>query len=73
VRDGHGVCDGNSRYITLYRDGENGPEVLLRKGGYMPRGLAFSEMYSGIRQRLDAYGVRDAVDEWRDGLMEGER
>lgn len=73
VREARDVTDGSSRYITLYRDGENGPEALLRKGGYMPRGWAFSEMYSGIRQRLDEYGVRDAVDRWRDGLMEGER
>lgn len=73
VRESHDVTDGSSRYITLYRDGENGPEVLLRKGGYMPRGRGFTEMYRGIRQRLDEYGVRDTVDEWRGGLMEGEK
>ena len=73
VRDSYGVTDGSSWYIRLYRDGDNGPELLLRKGGYMPRGRGFTEMYDGIRQRLDEYGVGDAVDEWRDGLMEGEK
>lgn len=73
VRDSHGVTDGSSWYIRLYRDGDNGPELLLKKGGYMPRGRGFTKMYRGIRQRLDEYGVRDAVDEWRDGLMEGEK
>lgn len=69
VREAREVCDGNSRYITLYRDGEDGkPAQLLRIGGYMPQGKAFQEMYRGIRQRLDAYGVEDLVCKWREGL-----
>lgn len=69
VREAHEVCDGNSRYITLYRDGEDGkPTELLRKGGYMPQGKAFQEMYRGIRERLDAYEVEDLVRAWREGL-----
>lgn len=63
------VCDGNSQFITLYADGEDGqPTELLKKGGYMARGKAFREMYRGIHERLDAYGVREIVQEWRAGL-----
>ncbi len=63
------VCDGNSQFITLYTDGEDGqPTELLKKGGYMVNGAAFWEMYRGIHERLDAYGVWEIVAEWRAGL-----
>jgi len=69
VQPDRNVCDGNSQFITLYTDGEDGqPTELLKKGGYMARGKAFREMYRGIHERLDAYGVREIVQEWRAGL-----
>lgn len=72
VREQRDVCDGNSTFITLYADGEPEYIPVVRKGGYMPRGKRFWERYSGIRQRLDAYGVQDAVAAWRDHLEAGE-
>ncbi len=66
------VCDGTSYFITLYADGEPDPIPVLRKGGYMPNGILFKKRYRGIRERLDAYGVRDAVEAWRYLLESGE-
>lgn len=66
-------CDGTTEWITLYTDGEDGtPRVLLRKGGYMPDGIGFQEMRSGIFQRLEKYGVGKTVSDWRQKLIDAE-
>lgn len=66
-------CDGTTQYITLYTDGGDGtPQVLLRKGGYMPDGIGYTEMRSGIIQRLEKYGVGKTVSDWRQKLIDAE-
>lgn len=72
VKESWDVCDGNSQYITLYTDGEEGPAVLLKKGGYMVQGKAFGDMYRGIWERLAPYQVREKIDAWRQKLMDAE-
>ncbi|MBE5780075.1 MAG: hypothetical protein E7331_12195 [Clostridiales bacterium] len=68
VRDGE-ACDGNSRYITLY---DQNDEAFLRIGGYMPQGRKFNETYRAIQKILDSYGVGEAVQQWRQKLMDAE-
>lgn len=59
------VCDGSSRYITLYDEND---EVLIVQGGYMPEGEEFWEVYSEIKEILEPYGISEIVDEYRDYL-----
>lgn len=72
VRENWDVCDGTSYTITLYADAKPDSVPLLTKGGYMPDGDEFWEVYRGIHQRLNAYGVGQLVEEWREGAIANE-
>lgn len=62
VKENLDVCDGSSTHIILYDEDD---EQLIYKGGYMPEGKQFWEIYSGIRERLVKYGVDRLVEDGR--------
>ncbi len=66
VKDGE-AADGSSYYITLYDEND---EELLYKGGYMPVGKAFWEMYDGIKEILKPYGISEIVVDYRKSIEE---
>lgn len=72
VREDWDVCDGTSYFITLYTDAKPNPVPILKKGGYMPIGDEFWEVYSYIHARLNLYDVYQLVEEWRQGAIENE-
>lgn len=59
VKENEDVCDGNSNHMTLYDEDD---EVLITKGGYMPEGKKFWEIYRGIRDILVTYDVAHLVE-----------
>ena len=61
VTDGEG-CDGSSYYISLYD--ENDEEAII-KGGYMAVGEEFGATYRAIHEILEAYKIKDIVNEYR--------
>jgi len=72
VREDWEVCDGTSYTITLYTDTDDGPVPLLTKGGYMPVGDEFWEVYSYIHARLNLYDVHQLVEDWRQEAIANE-
>lgn len=65
VRNDMDVCDGSSYYITLY---DKNDKELLSKGGYMPEGKKFWNIYRGIKEILAPYDINEIVDEYRKTL-----
>ena len=65
VKENEDVCDGNSTHIILYDEDD---ERLIYKGGYMPEGKRFWEIYNGIREILVKYDVARVVEEGRDRI-----
>ena len=61
VTDGEG-CDGSSYCISLYD--ENDQESII-KGGYMAVGEEFGATYRAIHEILEAYKIKDIVNEYR--------
>lgn len=61
-------CDGGSDHIALY--GENDEQVCY-KGGYMPVGKKFWEVYNDIKDILEPYGIHDIVEEYRESVRNG--
>ena len=59
VKENMDVCDGNSTHMTLYDEDD---EELITKGGYMPEGKKFWEIYKGIREILVSYDVERLVE-----------
>lgn len=59
VKENEDVCDGNSTHIILYDEDD---ERLIYKGGYMPEGKKFWEIYNGIREILVSYDVARLVE-----------
>ncbi|MBQ9136732.1 MAG: hypothetical protein IJX66_11650 [Lachnospiraceae bacterium] len=57
-----GVCDGSSYHITLYDEQD---EEVLSLGGYMPEGKKFWEIYDGIKEILEPYGIHEIVVAYR--------
>lgn len=72
VREDWDVCDGTSYYITLYTDAKPNPVPILKKGGYMPIGDEFWEVYSYVHARLNLYDVYQLVQEWREEAIANE-
>ncbi len=64
VKDGEG-CDGSSYYISLYDENDT---RVLSKGGYMPEGEKFWEVYHGIHDILKSYGITESVVEYRKSI-----
>lgn len=59
------VCDGSSYYITLY---DKNDKELLSKGGYMPEGKKFWNIYRGIKEILAPYDINEIVEDYRKTL-----
>ena len=59
------VCDGSSYYMKLYDEND---EVVVFKGGYMPNGEEFREVYQGIKEVLGPYNPDDYVDAYRETM-----
>ncbi len=68
VENDEDVCDGSSYHISLYGEQD---ERVRYKGGYMPVGKKFWEVYNGIKEILDPYGIRDIVEEYRESMRSG--
>ena len=64
VTDGE-ADDGSSYHIMLYDEKD---EQLIAKGGYMPIGEEFWEIYKSIKEILEPYGINAIVDEHRKSL-----
>ena len=60
-----GVCDGSSYHITLYDEQD---EEVLSLGGYMPEGKKFWEIYDGIKEILEPYGIHESVVAYRESV-----
>ena len=43
-------------------------EHLLTKGGYMPIGTKFWDVYDAIKDTLKPYGIKDIVNDYRDTM-----
>lgn len=65
VKENRDVCDGSSTHMTLYNEDD---EVLITKGGYMPEGKKFWEIYRGIREILVTYDVARLVEGGRSAI-----
>lgn len=59
------VCDGGSYYIKLYDEND---ETVVFKGGYMPNGGEFWEVYQGIKEVLKSYNPDDYVNAYRETM-----
>jgi len=59
------VCDGSSYYIKLYDEND---ETVVFKGGYMPDGEEFWEVYQGIKEVLESYNPDDYVNAYRETM-----
>ncbi|MBO5165378.1 MAG: hypothetical protein J6B90_02100 [Lachnospiraceae bacterium] len=59
------VCDGSSYHITLYDEQD---EEVLSLGGYMPEGKKFWEIYGGIKEILEPYGIHESVVAYRESV-----
>ncbi len=68
VENDEDVCDGSSYYISLYGEQDEG---ICYKGGYMPVGKMFWEVYNGIKEILEPYGINDIVEEYRESVRSG--
>ncbi len=66
VEDGE-ADDGSSYDITLY---DQNDEELISKGGYMPVGDEFWEIYNGIKDILKPYEIGEIVKKHREALSE---
>ena len=66
VKDGE-ADDGSSYHITLYDEND---EKLVSKGGYMPVGDEFWEIYNSIKDILKPYGITEIVKHHRKILNE---
>ena len=62
TEENEGVCDGSSNHITLYNEKD---EEFLSQGGYMPAGKEFWDIYDGIHEILEPYGIHEIVVAYR--------
>ena len=65
VEEEQGACDGSSYYISLY---DSNDKSIVTKGGYMPQGGEFGEIYRGIKEVLEPYNISSYVVEYRECL-----
>ena len=56
----------------IYTDAKPNPVPILKKGGYMPIGDEFWEVYSYVHARLNLYDVYQLVQEWREEAIANE-
>lgn len=68
VKNDEDVCDGSSYHISLYDEQD---ERVCYKGGYMPVGEKFWEIYNGIKKILEPYCISDIVEEYRESVRSG--
>ena len=68
VKNDEDVCDGSSYHISLYDEQD---ERVCYKGGYMPVGEKFWEVYNGIKEILELYDISDIVEEYRESVRNG--
>ncbi len=69
VKENQDVCDGSSYHIRLY---DLNDEKGIAKGGYMPEGKKFWEIYNGIKAVLEPYEISKYVVEYRECLASDE-
>ncbi|MBR5799355.1 MAG: hypothetical protein IKY23_04770 [Lachnospiraceae bacterium] len=69
VKENRDVCDGSSYHIRLYDEND---EKLIAKGGYMPEGKKFWEIYNGIKAVLEPYEITKYVVDYREHLASDE-
>lgn len=62
------ATDGSSYHISLYDEND---EVLISKGGYMPKSKEFLELYRDIHKIFDLYDIDQIVDDHRAVLEQG--
>ncbi len=65
VAEEQGACDGSSYHISLY---DINDKSIVTKGGYMPQGEEFGEIYRGIKEVLEPYNISAYVVEYRECL-----
>ena len=68
IEEDQGVSDGSSYHIALYGEQD---ESVCYKGGYMPKGKKFWEVYHGVKEILQPYGIGDIVESYRESLRSG--
>ena len=68
VENDEDVCDGSSCHISLYGEQD---ERIFYKGGYMPVGKEFWEIYNGIKEILEPYDINGMVEEYRESVRSG--
>lgn len=61
VEDGD-VLDGSSSHITLYDENDG---TFASKGGYMPVGDAYQQLYADIKEILRQYPIDEIVEAQR--------
>lgn len=59
------ATDGSSYHISLYDEND---EVLVYKGGYMPKNKEFWELYKDIHEIFDLYDIDQIIDDHRQTL-----
>lgn len=59
------ATDGSSYHISLYDEND---EVLVYKGGYMPKSEEFWELYKDIHEIFDLYDIDQIIDDHRQTL-----
>jgi len=68
VKENQDVCDGSSYHIRLYGLDDSS---ILTKGGYMPEGKTFWEVYDGMKAVLEPYNISAYVIAYRESLADG--
>lgn len=63
------ATDGSSYHITLYDEND---EVLITKGGYMPKNEEFLELYRSIHEIFALYDIDQIVEDHRKVLSSEE-